>query len=74
MVNLPIPENTRLGPHLVTIGPDGAALTADCTVNVFDEFACAGDVNGDGVVDGRDLALMALTFGLTDCRVKEIAP
>jgi hypothetical protein len=74
MVKLPIPEHTRPGPHLVTIGPDGAALTADCTVNVFDEFACVGDLDGDGDVDGRDVALMALDFGLTDCRVKEIAP
>ena len=31
---LPIPAGTRPGLHLVTIGHDGLALTADCTVTV----------------------------------------
>jgi hypothetical protein len=33
-LQLPIPANTPEGLHLVTIGHDGLALTADCTVNV----------------------------------------
>jgi hypothetical protein len=33
-IQLPIPEGTRRGNHLVTIGHDGLALTADCTVSV----------------------------------------
>lgn len=33
-IQLPIPEGTRRGNHLVTIGHDGLALTADCTVAV----------------------------------------
>ena len=74
VVKMPIPEHIRLGPHLVTIGPDGAALTADCTINLFDEFECKGDVNGDGVVDGQDVAIMAFDFGETQCREKKIAP
>jgi hypothetical protein len=71
VVDLPIPENTRLGPHLVTIGPDGAALTADCTVNVFDEFTCECDLNRDGSCDGRDWLLFFPDWGRKDCRVPE---
>jgi hypothetical protein len=33
-IRLPIPANTRRGNHLVTIGHDGLALTADCTLTV----------------------------------------
>jgi hypothetical protein len=33
-IMLPIPTGTRPGRHLVTIGHDGLALTADCTVTV----------------------------------------
>jgi hypothetical protein len=33
-IRLPIPRGTRRGNHLVTIGHDGLALTADCTVTV----------------------------------------
>jgi hypothetical protein len=33
-IDLPIPAGTPPGPHLVTIGHDGLALTADCTVTV----------------------------------------
>ena len=54
---------------MVTIGPDGAALTADCTVNVVDPFACDGDFDGDGDVDGTDLAKFSGDFGRRDCRI-----
>jgi hypothetical protein len=33
-IDLPIPADAVPGPHLVTIGTDGTALTADCTVFV----------------------------------------
>jgi hypothetical protein len=33
-INFPIPEGARRGNHLVTIGHDGLALTADCTLTV----------------------------------------
>jgi hypothetical protein len=33
-LNFPIPKGTRPGNHLVTIGHDGLALTADCTLSV----------------------------------------
>jgi hypothetical protein len=33
-ISLPIPSRARLGLHLVTIGHDGLALTADCSVEV----------------------------------------
>jgi len=33
-IDLPIPSDALPGPHLVTIGTDGTALTADCTVLV----------------------------------------
>ena len=33
-IDLPIPADTPPGPHLVTIGHDGLALTAECTVNI----------------------------------------
>jgi hypothetical protein len=33
-IQLPIPEQIRRGNHLVTIGHDGLALTADCTVSI----------------------------------------
>jgi hypothetical protein len=36
VINFPIPPTTKPGPHLVTIGTDGTALTADCTVLVTD--------------------------------------
>ena len=68
-VDLPIPVGTTEGNHLVTIGPDGAALTADCTVTVFDEFACDADLDNDGDVDRVDAAAFAREFGRTDCRV-----
>ncbi len=69
-VDLPIPVGTTEGNHLVTIGPDGAALTADCTVTVFDEFACDADLDKDGDVDRVDAAAFAREFGRTDCRVE----
>ena len=69
-VDLPIPVGTTEGNHLVTIGPDGAALTADCTVTVFDEFACDADLDNDGDVDRVDAAAFAREFGRTDCRVE----
>lgn len=34
-IKLPIPRGTRPGRHLVTIGHNGLALTADCTVDVI---------------------------------------
>ena len=45
------------------------------TANVFfawavhsgDVFACEGDFDGDGDVDGSDLAVFAADFGRTDC-------
>ena len=33
-IDFPIPANTTEGLHLVTIGIDGTALTADCEVLV----------------------------------------
>jgi hypothetical protein len=33
-IRLPIPRGTRRGNHLVTIGHDGLALTADCTLTI----------------------------------------
>ena len=33
-INLPIPKETREGQHLVTVGVDGTAFTADCVVEV----------------------------------------
>jgi hypothetical protein len=71
LVDLPIPPGTKPGLHLVTIGPDGAALTADCTLNVIDEFACKGDTDGNGVVDGRDVGNVAFDFGRDDCPVAD---
>jgi hypothetical protein len=68
-VSLPIPVGTTQGNHLVTIGPDGAALTADCTVTVRDELACAGDLDNDGDVDRVDASVFAREFGRRDCRV-----
>lgn len=70
VVALPIPEGTAEGLHLVTIGPDGAALTADCTLNVVDPFACDGDFDSDGDVDGSDLARFSSDFGRRDCRTQ----
>jgi hypothetical protein len=34
-ISLPIPDDTPAGYHLVTIGVDGTALTADCVINVL---------------------------------------
>lgn len=70
-VDLPIPVGTVQGNHLVTIGPDGAALTADCTVNVVDELACDADLDHDGDVDRVDAAAFAREFGRMDCRVSD---
>jgi len=46
-VQMPIPADATAGLHLVTIGHDGLALTADCTVNVVrpcedSEFSTCG--------------------------------
>jgi hypothetical protein len=35
LIDFAIPTDTDGGPHLVTVGVDGLALTADCTVDVF---------------------------------------
>lgn len=35
-ISLPIPVDAAIGYHLVTIGVDGTALTADCVINVLD--------------------------------------
>ncbi|MGB5398024.1 MAG: hypothetical protein WBN96_12810 [Gammaproteobacteria bacterium] len=70
-VDLPIPVGTAEGNHLVTIGPDGAALTADCTVTVVDKFACDADLDDDGDVDRVDAAAFAREFGRMDCRVSD---
>jgi hypothetical protein len=43
-IQLPIPLGARRGLHLVTIGHDGLALTADCTVNVV-------SLNADTICD-----------------------
>ena len=69
-VDLPIAIGTAEGNHLVTIGADGAALTADCTVKVVDELACDADLDGDGDVDRVDAAHFAREFGRMNCRVK----
>ncbi len=71
VVEIPIAVGTAEGPHLVTIGPDGAALTADCTINVVDPLACDGDFDGDGDVDGTDLGKFSKNFGRTDCRIPQ---
>jgi len=70
LVDLPIPVGTTVGNHLVTIGPDGAALTADCTVTVIDELACDADLDNDGDVDRVDAANFASEFGRLNCRIK----
>lgn len=57
-IQLPIPVGTRLGNHLVTIGHDGLALTADCTVNVI---KCDSDSDGD--IDKIDLSLISKARG-----------
>jgi len=65
-VQMPVPADASEGLHLVTIGHDGMALTADCTVNVVvrceeSEFptcggecppgdACQQDATGGGCV------------------------
>lgn len=36
-INFPIPLNTSAGTHLITVGVDGTALTADCNVQVVRE-------------------------------------
>ena len=68
-VEMPIPSTTPEGPHLVTIGPDGAALTADCTITVVDRFKCNGDFDQDGDVDGSDLQKFSKDFGRDDCPI-----
>lgn len=42
-IKLPIPAETRVGPHLVTIGHNGFALTADCTVEVAGGIPAVSD-------------------------------
>ena len=70
VIAFPIPETTTPGNHLVTVGRDGTALTADCTVKVVDPKACDGDLDKDGDVDGSDVRRLSKDFGRRDCAVR----
>ena len=65
-IDLPIPATTTPGFHLVTIGVDKTALTADCTVNVA---GCPGDFDKDGDVDGIDVATFRRDLSRRDCPI-----
>jgi hypothetical protein len=52
-IQLPLPSDTEAGLHLVTIGHDGLALTADCTVEVV---ACEDDDLDPPHIDGVEAA------------------
>jgi hypothetical protein len=52
VISMAIPESARLGLHLVTIGTDGTALTADCHVQVVPEPASLALVAIVGVLCG----------------------
>jgi len=49
IIDLPVPEGTVEGHHLVTAGNDGTAFTADCTINVIGHKP--QDTDGDGLTD-----------------------
>ena len=49
-IALPVPEDARAGPHLVTVG--AIAVTADCKVNVGDGGGGPGDGDGGTGIDG----------------------
>jgi len=46
-IALPIPATAKPGVHLVTIGTDGTALTADCVVTVTDQGPSELDTGSD---------------------------
>ncbi|MHA2274996.1 MAG: hypothetical protein ACXAC2_04480 [Candidatus Kariarchaeaceae archaeon] len=50
-----IPEETPLGLHLITIGKDGTALTADCVVDIEDTEA-------DGIIDFAFIPIVVTLF------------
>jgi len=53
-IALPIPENAAFGLHLVTVGIDETALTADCVVNVIEKPG--GRI--EGIDDPRIVSLL----------------
>ncbi len=53
LIELPIPQDTKPGVHLVTIGTDNTALTADCTITVEDS-----DQRKDQRLDPRHYSLL----------------
>jgi hypothetical protein len=65
-IALPIPPATTEGLHLVTIGHDGLALTADCTVNVSDCPAGAVTMSMPQTAVGQPGAAVQIPVDLTD--------
>lgn len=72
-IDFPVPPGTAPGFHLVTIGIDDTALTADCTLRVEredDPDRCPADLDVDGDVDRVDASLFSRQFGRTNCRIQ----
>ena len=62
-----IPKDTSSGERLITIGVINTALTADCTTAVKGECDRA-DIDGDGIVTRRDLAILGRDFRNEQCQ------
>ena len=64
-IQVDLPENLRVGKHLVTVGVLDTALTADLTL--FVQSACnpdtLGDIDGNGTVNFADFLVLSANFG-----------
>lgn len=64
-INLPIPGDTTGGLHLVTVGVDDSAFTADCTVNVIPNAApdCSQAVASPALVRSAGKKFQPISIG-----------
>ncbi|MBK8027172.1 MAG: hypothetical protein IPK19_38735 [Chloroflexi bacterium] len=58
VIQMPIPADAAPGYHLITIGVDGTALTADCIIFVREADGDDGDGDGDGDIPRDEFALL----------------
>ena len=65
-----IANTAQISPCADLLDPAGCFVSLE-TIPVYNMViqACEGDFDGDGDVDGSDLAVFATDFGRTDCPI-----
>jgi len=64
-----LPDDDFDGDPRVADGDGDGTVTADVGVDEYASLPCEGNFDGDGDVDGSDLAVFAADFGRTDCAI-----